>query len=700
MDKLKVQELREELQTRGIDVTGKRKKELEIEFDELRRGITNVPALLQGVPEKSLAEYDLKFYEVSPLEPLHDIKGHLSNMIEEIKVLLNGPAKEKVYSICTSVFSKETLRASDIRKGAILILLALQDTQPNSPVTAALESAVEICEILYAEPEKRSPQSVLRLHNITFVHAKLCEKVFSTPRTMSKRKMFGRYYHALTAHSALVNRIISPRLLNAEVEERTFGQCKAITRATSNQHTEHIIKNILVRLHYEKDRSTSTIQTQESEVSKFDRMLPPRRNTEIPLEWMEQSPVHYQAHLERIGDYLIHGNGIWWQFTNKGVEFFDSGSSIPSATTSLHHFRTMSLCDVEYYLLTQWERCLEQGVQLPSKYIRTYSADGNLLEVHQNTNPTVNTPCPVSESHPGASDKEQTEVPKSPSQPGTMRPGASDKEQTEVPKSPSQPGTMRPAASDKEQTEVPKSPSQPGTMRPAASDKEQTEVPKSPSQPGTMRPGASDKEQTEVPKSPSQPGTMRPGASDKEQTEVPKSPSQPGTMRPGASDKEQTEVPKSPPRLSSLSRCILSVVPREMRDKVLAFDILRSKIKSKFRHKVLPRDYQEASLSLRDQLTQQYRMLCSQANQDKHIQHKINVIKRVLKHEWSVTLVSLNSPSDMFNCISMNSSSAIAACCHYLENQKKFLSRRAKTLVYTRRLTRLQKSSQEVKNPA
>ena len=54
--------------------------------------------------------------------------------------------------------------------------------------------------------------------------------------------MFGRYFHALTAHSALVNRIISLQLLNAEVEERTFGQCKAITKATSNEHTEHIIK--------------------------------------------------------------------------------------------------------------------------------------------------------------------------------------------------------------------------------------------------------------------------------------------------------------------------------------------------------------------------------------------------------------------------------------------------------------------------
>ena len=158
MDKLKVQDLREELQLRGIEVTGKRKKELEMDFDELRRGITNVPALLQGVPDKSLVEYGLQNYEISPIEPLHDIKGHLSNMIDEIKILLNGPAKEKVDSICSSVLSKETLRASDLRKGAILILLSIHELEPNSLVTHVLESAVEICEILYADPEKRSPQ--------------------------------------------------------------------------------------------------------------------------------------------------------------------------------------------------------------------------------------------------------------------------------------------------------------------------------------------------------------------------------------------------------------------------------------------------------------------------------------------------------------------------------------------------------------
>ena len=167
-----------------------------------------------------------------------------------------------------------------------MILLALQEFQPQSTITAVLDTAVEI---LYAAPEKISPKSVLRLHNLTFIHAKLCEDVFGCPKTMSRRKMFGRYYHALTAHSPLVNRIISPCLLNAEVEERTFGQCKAITRATSNQHTNHIISNILVRLHYEKKRNvnaSSTIQAQEGYVSKLVKTLPSRTNTLIPFNWI------------------------------------------------------------------------------------------------------------------------------------------------------------------------------------------------------------------------------------------------------------------------------------------------------------------------------------------------------------------------------------------------------------------------------
>ena len=93
---------------------------------------------------------------------------------------------------------------------------------------------------------------------------------------MSSRRMFGHYFHALTTHSSLLNRIIAPRLLNTEMEERMFGQCKAITRNISNQHANDIITNILVRIQYEDKRvasETNTVKNQKSEVLKLAQAL-------------------------------------------------------------------------------------------------------------------------------------------------------------------------------------------------------------------------------------------------------------------------------------------------------------------------------------------------------------------------------------------------------------------------------------------
>ena len=103
----------------------------------------------------------------------------------------------------------------------------------DSPLTTLVSTAVEIAELLYCDPTKRTAQSILRLHNLSFVHAKLCAHMFGTPKCISSRRMFGRYFHALTTHAPLLNHITSPRLLNTEIEERMFGQCKAITRTTT-----------------------------------------------------------------------------------------------------------------------------------------------------------------------------------------------------------------------------------------------------------------------------------------------------------------------------------------------------------------------------------------------------------------------------------------------------------------------------------
>ena len=146
---------------------------------------------------------------------------------------------------------KETLRGSDYRKAVILILLALIEFQPKFSLTQLFQTVVEITDMLYSDPGKRTSQAVLRLHNVTFMH-KLCVSMFGRPKKSLSRKLFGCYYHALTSHSPLLHRIISPRLLKSEIGERIFCQCKAITRRTSNQHTQHIITNILVRLSAER----------------------------------------------------------------------------------------------------------------------------------------------------------------------------------------------------------------------------------------------------------------------------------------------------------------------------------------------------------------------------------------------------------------------------------------------------------------
>ena len=74
MDNLKLRELRIELDRRGLFTAGMKKPQLEREFEELKRGISNVPALLQGVAGTLLQDFYLDHYEISPMEPLYDIK--------------------------------------------------------------------------------------------------------------------------------------------------------------------------------------------------------------------------------------------------------------------------------------------------------------------------------------------------------------------------------------------------------------------------------------------------------------------------------------------------------------------------------------------------------------------------------------------------------------------------------------------------
>ncbi|KAL5509905.1 hypothetical protein EMCRGX_G005348 [Ephydatia muelleri] len=106
LEKLSVVQLRKELKFRGMEVNGKLKPELERDLANLCKGIANFPALLQPCPDTALECLNLGDYEVSGVEPLHDFKGHMSNLLEELPFHVVGKAYEELAVIKKSVLGK------------------------------------------------------------------------------------------------------------------------------------------------------------------------------------------------------------------------------------------------------------------------------------------------------------------------------------------------------------------------------------------------------------------------------------------------------------------------------------------------------------------------------------------------------------------------------------------------------------------
>lgn len=218
LDKLLLSDLKRELSMRGLSAKGK-KPALEKMFDDIRLGINNFPALLQNQPETTLSSLNLQHYEVSPTEPLHDLKGHLGNIIDEALLVASGTVLQELKRIKTALLKKETIRCSDLRKAVILMYLKLQELQPDDML---FHTAVEISKLLYAYDDERTPRTVLCLHNRAFLHAYQCSVLFANPRSTTRRRMFGRFFHSITAHAPFLFRMVSLHSLNTEQHERIF----------------------------------------------------------------------------------------------------------------------------------------------------------------------------------------------------------------------------------------------------------------------------------------------------------------------------------------------------------------------------------------------------------------------------------------------------------------------------------------------
>ena len=73
-----------------MNIKNKRKIQLQQEMENLQKRINNVPCILLSSPEISLQSINLKSYEIFPTEPLHDLRGHARNLIDEATKLAKG----------------------------------------------------------------------------------------------------------------------------------------------------------------------------------------------------------------------------------------------------------------------------------------------------------------------------------------------------------------------------------------------------------------------------------------------------------------------------------------------------------------------------------------------------------------------------------------------------------------------------------
>ena len=142
LDNLKVADLRKELQTRGVETQGMLKPQLMSLLTDILQGVQRVPTLLTLCPTQSLTSLNIQKYEVIDCEPLHDLKGHLYNLLPEIPHLLDSPVSQECQQLLETTLPKQKVSGAFLRVAPIKLLMnstKVQNTRHKMQVALLAE---------------------------------------------------------------------------------------------------------------------------------------------------------------------------------------------------------------------------------------------------------------------------------------------------------------------------------------------------------------------------------------------------------------------------------------------------------------------------------------------------------------------------------------------------------------------------------
>ena len=201
------------------------------------------------------------------------------------------------------------------------------------------------------------------------------------------KKLCHKYFHNLITHVPMQEKLVPGKSAHSENQERIFNTFKKITNTTSNYQTGHIIGNLFVRLQAkEKLKGHSYLDApskEEGEASKlFICLKDTLANTMFSFYLIRKFQGGWQAHLERIADFLYHEENIWWSQNEQGVELFDFSCSNGSVSDGpkVHHFRSSNFRKEKKYFNDQWVRCINNKVKIPVYIIKQDIEDTGLTQ--------------------------------------------------------------------------------------------------------------------------------------------------------------------------------------------------------------------------------------------------------------------------------------------------------------------------------
>ena len=137
--------------------------------------------------------------------------------------------------------------------------------------------------------KKREAQN--KCYHCTTMHGCIWNyaKILSQPHNQFQREMYGIYLHASTSHALQQYEIVCLKSINAENQERLFGQARKAAEATSNRHPENIIFTVLLRLQAKKEvgKILHSVNEADSKVSRAAANLASFKGSKFSKSFVE-----------------------------------------------------------------------------------------------------------------------------------------------------------------------------------------------------------------------------------------------------------------------------------------------------------------------------------------------------------------------------------------------------------------------------